>query len=97
MYTLISQEVSDVMGRPPVSKLSFGDYKLSPVHQRRLDRGTIMMDHNYAGCQIELCEPCYHYAMGYSDGKAKGFHPRDCGCAPCTAFKDRLKMLVDAR
>ena len=56
-----------------------------------------MMDHNYAGCQIELCEPCYHYAMGYSDGKAKGFHPRDCGCAPCTAFKDRLKMLVDAR
>ena len=32
-----------------------------------------MMDHNYAGCQIELCEPCYHYAMGYSDGKAKGF------------------------
>ena len=49
--------------------------------------------HNYAGCQVEMCEPCAHYEAGWVHGKQAAFtdliihhranHAPGCGCQPC--------------
>ena len=49
-----------------------------------------MMAHDYARCQLVLCEPCDSYGDGYTAGKQAahfevrmwelGAHPADCGC-----------------
>ena len=53
--------------------------------------------HNYAACQIAVCQLCDSYADGYTAGKAKAFdeiehqpdrtHSNTCGCRPCTVVR----------
>ena len=63
-----------------------------------LEKG--MTDHNYAGCELQLCRRCEDYAPGYVDGKSKALfkvstqtvdHADGCGCDPCEAVVERLR------
>ena len=60
--------------------------------------------HNYAGCQVAVCQQCDSYADGYTAGKDKAFseiravpssgHRQDCGCRPCNAVRASVRAMV---
>lgn len=60
--------------------------------------------HNYAACNLPVCELCDAYADGYSDGKRNGVfdsaiavahfeESARCECAPCVQLRS---VLLDA-
>ena len=59
-------------------------------------------DHEYAGCQDELCQRCEGYGDGYTDGKSKAFfevatvegHWTTCGCNPCGPTRARVARVL---
>ena len=60
--------------------------------------------HDYAGCQVAVCQQCDSYADGYTAGKAKAFseiravpssdHRQDCGCRPCGSVREAIRAMV---